>query len=845
MIGFSQPDGTNYFALSLRAAPASAPAPRDVVVLFSSAASQTGGYREKALAALQAMLAGLGPGDRVKIMAYDLQAVPITKDFVAASSPEVAQAMAALRQRVPLGAADLEGALLAAVKSYPGDAKGARAIMLIGEGTSRANAMATEQFGKLVSSLVAERIPVLSYAIGPRIDKPMLRALAGRTGGRAIEDSEYLTPGKVGQMLATAADSAVYWSTGQAKWPEGTEVYPKTIPPLRSDRDTVLVGTSKATGVQKLAMGVDGPLGPQTLDWVLPAVQSNSANGYLRPVVEQGRVDGGVTLPLVDAASLQEAREDLLVGGRNLDRLARTALAANNMDGAAKLSTEALRRDPRDPEATAIRDTLAQPRAAVAAAPAAPAAGVPSGSPPAGAANDLDLVGAGASLGSAAGPGEGAMVAGESQRISAAEQATQMEVSNLVNQARSMMGTDPDKALGNLRDETEKVRQMPEIRPALRDQLLGQLNAATRAGKARLREFEQRRRERQEAEASARERMLAAEAMGRDRQTVRQLMERFDVLIRQGKYKEAEEDAAGEVAQIVNSRLDRINNPDVVDAALYARTKGALDNILAVRVQAQKGFVDTMFQIEKSHIPMAGDPPIVYPPAEVWRELTARRKEKYSSSSLAHVGSAEKKIEEALKSPTAIEFVDTPLKDVVDWLKDYHKIEIQLDKKELESMSVGDDTPVTKNLKGISLRSALKLMLDELGLKYVVHNEVLLLTSPTKAESEEFLTTKVYPVADLVIPIQQAGFSGGFGGMGGFGGFGGGQGGSAFGGMGGGFGGGMGGMGGQGGFGGGMMGGMGGMGGGMGGMGGGMGGMGGGMGGMFNVPIPEIPKQPQ
>ena len=214
----------------------------------------------------------------------------------------------------------------------------------------------------------------------------------------AIEDSVYLTSGKVGGMLASAAQAPVYWSTGQAKWPAGTEVYPKTLPPLRGDRDTVLVGTSQATGAQKLALGVEGPGGPQTLDWDLPAVHSNSANGYLRPMVEQGRIDGGVTLPLVDTVSFQQAREDLLVGGRNFDQLARTALAANNVEGAEKLVTEALRRDPHDPEATALREALAKRRAAAGAAavaPPAPAANLP----PVGAANDLNLVGSGAPAG--------------------------------------------------------------------------------------------------------------------------------------------------------------------------------------------------------------------------------------------------------------------------------------------------------------------------------------------------------------------------------------------------------------------------------------------------------------
>ena len=38
---------------------------------------------------------------------------------------------------------------------------------------------------------------------------------------------------------------------------------------------------------------------------------------------------------------------------------------------------------------------------------------------------------------------------------------------------------------------------------------------------------------------------------------------------------------------------------------------------------------------------------------------------------------AVEKIEAALKQPTSIEFVETPLKDVIDYLKDCHHIEIE------------------------------------------------------------------------------------------------------------------------------------------------------------------------
>ena len=101
-----------------------------------------------------------------------------------------------------------------------------------------------------------------------------------------------------------------------------------------------------------------------------------------------------------------------------------------------------------------------------------------------------------------------------------------------------------------------------------------------------------------------------------------------------------------------------------------------------------------------------------------------------------------------MASPTQIDFIETPLQDVIDFFKDYHGIEIQIDTKALNDCGIDATTPVTKNLKGVSLRSALKLMLRELNLTYVIQDGVLLITRPEEAETR--LTTVVYPVGDLV-----------------------------------------------------------------------------------------------
>ena len=89
---------------------------------------------------------------------------------------------------------------------------------------------------------------------------------------------------------------------------------------------------------------------------------------------------------------------------------------------------------------------------------------------------------------------------------------------------------------------------------------------------------------------------------------------------------------------------------------------------------------------------------------------------------------------------------------MIDYLKDYHHIEIQLDAANMKQAGIDlDNTQVTRNLKGISLRSALRHLLSQFtdaDLTYVIRDEVLLITTRDKAES--FLVTTIYDVADLV-----------------------------------------------------------------------------------------------
>lgn len=81
---FTSPDGVTDFALSLKLGETASAGPHDVVILFNTSAGQTGDFRTKAIETLKGVLAGLPAGDRVHLLAVDLNAVPLTKTFVCA-----------------------------------------------------------------------------------------------------------------------------------------------------------------------------------------------------------------------------------------------------------------------------------------------------------------------------------------------------------------------------------------------------------------------------------------------------------------------------------------------------------------------------------------------------------------------------------------------------------------------------------------------------------------------------------------------------------------------------------------------------------------------------------------
>lgn len=115
----------------------------------------------------------------------------------------------------------------------------------------------------------------------------------------------------------------------------------------------------------------------------------------------------------------------------------------------------------------------------------------------------------------------------------------------------------------------------------------------------------------------------------------------------------------------------------------------------------------------------------------------------------AHAASpGEAKIRAALDEKTECEFIETPLRDVMDYLEDLHGIPIVVDRVALEDVGISNDVPITRVLRAVSLRSALNITLRELDLTWTISDEVLLITTPEMGEKRA--TPRVFDISPLL-----------------------------------------------------------------------------------------------
>ena len=225
-------------------------------------------------------------------------------------------------------------------------------------------------------------------------------------------------------------------------------------------------------------------------------------------------------------------------------------------------------------------------------------------------------------------------------------------------------------------------------------------------------------------------------------QRIALLVEEYNTLVNEQRFPEAEAVAkkAGQLAP---------DNAVVRQLIAQSRIIRQLDVQKSIVDAEQAGFLDVMNDVEGSARPMSGN--IEFPNTKTWKELTLSREQKLAEGR-SRATAAELAIQKRLDAKVKPEFRDQPLAATLDALGKQAGVAIHLDMVGLEQEAVRSDTPVTLALdQPISLKSALKLLLEPLHLSYVVRDEVLKVTSPQLVRGEVYAVT--YPVADLVLPI--------------------------------------------------------------------------------------------
>lgn len=364
------------------------------------------------------------------------------------------------------------------------------------------------------------------------------------------------------------------------------------------------------------------------------------------------------------------------------------------------------------------------------------------------------------------------------QSIRLQTQKLRNEVASAVEFARH---SDADAGLATLKQAFGAVRLAIDIAPEdraqmqkrLEDEILLQENQLEMQQMNRTRALERR------AQSEAQERLAGQAKL--DEERLENLIDRVRSLMQEGRH--GRDEAFAEAQLVSDVAIDmRPGEGSSMAARFDAESAHQLTRAFRLRARRSDEFLETLHQVELSHIPFPDEPPLRFPPASVWKALSERRKQ-HATVDLKKSSSNEKRIQKALTETTEVSFTDNPLEEALNYLEDLHHIEIWIDKQALQDEGVATDQQVTLVMTGISLRSALRLILEPLGLTYIIEDEVMKIT--TQAKADEKMSTRVYPVADLVIPIQPPQNGGGLGGIGG-GGLGGGLG------SGGGFGGGLG-----------------------------------------------------
>ncbi len=221
-------------------------------------------------------------------------------------------------------------------------------------------------------------------------------------------------------------------------------------------------------------------------------------------------------------------------------------------------------------------------------------------------------------------------------------------------------------------------------------------------------------------------------------QEMKTLVDKYNELVDQKSYAEA---------ILIAKEAKELDPENPVTVTLLYKAKVLYEDSRNSDVRDRKAdyFLNALHEVDIASIGISED--IEYPKS--WKDLD-KRKDKYGKS-IKIESEEEKRIRQSLDRQISLHFDNVPLSQVITDIRSKADINVVIDMAGLDEEGVTSDTPVSIDVDGIMLKSALNLLLEPLNLGYMVDNEVLNVTSRLRRQGQ--LEVETYPVADLVVPI--------------------------------------------------------------------------------------------
>jgi hypothetical protein len=318
------------------------------------------------------------------------------------------------------------------------------------------------------------------------------------------------------------------------------------------------------------------------------------------------------------------------------------------------------------------------------------------------------------------------------RRTEVAAQKVEADVRSTLTEAQRLTASDPAKAV----DRLNKLLAQLEDDTTLPDQ---RREALKRLVKDRLRVTKTDIESSSvpvEKQAQTAKRRAEQQAQASEQDTLRQLLAGIHKLQREGKLPEAKSQAASAASRYPN-------NPVAQAANRTSSVNDQLSDLRQLQTERDRRSTSTLRDVDKTALPPKGD--MEFP--KDWKERTKNR-----TTITVKMTTKERTILRTLDSEISVRFKDTRFEEVIEYLQTIKGLPIVVDRAAMEEAGVTYDTPITLQAKGVTVRTLLRKVLNDIGLTYIIRDEVIKVVSPQSAR--ESMVTRVYPVGDLVTPVD-------------------------------------------------------------------------------------------